>query len=147
MMRQSLGIKAGRCAQPDVAIGSGAVLLAGLPVRRAELAEHAGHRRSRQGSYSITVELPDVATLPQNSPVMVDDVTVGSVSGIEAVQRADGTFYAAVKLSLDKDVKLPANATAKVAQTSLLGSQHIELAPPVDQPAVGEAARRARRSR
>ena len=49
----------------------------------------AGHGR---GSYTITVELPDVATLPQNSPVMVDDVTVGSVSGIEAVQRPDGTL-------------------------------------------------------
>ena len=63
---------------------------------------------------------------------MVDDVTVGSVSGIEAVQRADGTFYAAVQLSLDQNVKLPENATARVAQTSLLGSQHIELAAPVD---------------
>ena len=86
----------------------------------------AGHG---SGSYKITVELPDVATLPQNSPVMVDDVTVGSVSGIEAVQRPDGTFYAAVQLSLDQNVKLPENATATVAQTSLLGSQHVELAP------------------
>ena len=53
-----------------------------------------------------------MATLPQNSPVMVDDVTVGSVSGIDAMQRPDGTFYAAVKLSLDKNVDLPANSTA-----------------------------------
>ena len=59
----------------------------------------AGHGA---GSYTVTVELPDVATLPQNSPVMVDDVTVGSVSGIDAVQRPDGTFYAAVQLSLDE---------------------------------------------
>ena len=79
-----------------------------------------------------------MATLPQNSPVMVDDVTVGSVSGVEAVQRADGSFYAAVKVSLERNVKLPANATAKVAQTSLLGSQHIQLSAPVGQPAVGE---------
>ncbi len=42
------------------------------------------------------------------------------------------------KLSLDTNVKLPANATAKVAQTSLLGSQHIELAAPVGSRAVGE---------
>ena len=71
---------------------------------------------------------------------MVDDVTVGSVSGIDAVQRPDGTFYAAVQLSLDKNVNLPANATATVAQTSLLGSQHIELAAPVDQAPVGKLA-------
>ena len=42
------------------------------------------------GAYQITVELADVATLPQNSPVMVDDVTVGSVAGVEAKQRPDG---------------------------------------------------------
>jgi phospholipid/cholesterol/gamma-HCH transport system substrate-binding protein len=89
------------------------------------------------GAYSITVEMPDVATLPQNSPVMVDDVTVGSVAGISAEQRADGTFYAAVKLALDKNVVLPANATAKVAQTSLLGSMHIDLERPKDKPATG----------
>lgn len=82
------------------------------------------------GAYSITVELADMSTLPQNSPVMVDDVTVGSVAGVAAEQRADGSFYAAVKLALDKNVKLPANSTAKVAQTSLLGSLHIELKAP-----------------
>jgi phospholipid/cholesterol/gamma-HCH transport system substrate-binding protein len=94
----------------------------------------AGHG---SGAYSITVDLPDVATLPQNSPVMVDDVTVGSVSGIQAVQRSDGSFYAAVKLALNKNVVLPANATATVAQTSLLGSMHIDLARPKNKPAVG----------
>ncbi|BBX55102.1 mce related protein [Mycobacterium shottsii] len=92
------------------------------------------------GAYSVTVEMPDVATLPQNSPVMVDEVTVGSVSGINAVQRPDGSFYAAVKLALDKNVVLPANATAKVSQTSLLGSLHIELVAPTDKPAEGRLA-------
>ncbi|BBZ53393.1 hypothetical protein MPHO_03850 [Mycolicibacterium phocaicum] len=86
-----------------------------LPVRWPELAGHAGTQGSA-GSYTITVQLPDVATLPQNSPVMVNDVTVGSVSGLDAVQRPDGTFYAAVKLSINGDVKLPANARAKVSR-------------------------------
>ena len=122
-----------------VAIGSGAVLLAGCSfggLNSLDMPGTAGH--GSRVRTPITVELPDVATLPQNSPVMVDDVTVGSVSGIEAVQRPDGTFYAAVKLSLDGNVDLPENATAKVAQTSLLGSQHIELAPPVDEAGQGK---------
>ena len=68
---------------------------------------------------------------------MVDDVTVGSVSGIDAMQRPDGSFFAAVKLALDRNVVLPANSTARVAQTSLLGSQHVELAAPSNQPPVG----------
>ncbi|KUH74184.1 mammalian cell entry protein [Mycolicibacterium novocastrense] len=121
-----------------VAIPSLAVLLAGCSFGGLNSLNMPGTAGHGAGSYEITVELPDVATLPQNSPVMVDDVTVGSVSGIEAVQRSDGTFYAAVQLSLDGNVNLPENATAKVAQTSLLGSQHIELSSPTDAPGVGQ---------
>jgi len=119
-------------------VTSSAVVLTGCSFGGLNSLNMPGTAGHGSGSYKITVELPDVATLPQNSPVMVDDVTVGSVSGIDAVQRPDGTFYAAVQLSLDKNVNLPANATAKVAQTSLLGSQHIELAPPVGEAGTGK---------
>jgi phospholipid/cholesterol/gamma-HCH transport system substrate-binding protein len=116
---------------------AGSALLAGCQFSGLNSLPMPGTAGHGSGAYEITVELPDVATLPQNSPVMVDDVTVGSVAGIEARQRPDGSFYAAVKLALDKNVVLPANATAKVSQTSLLGSLHIDLARPVDQPATG----------
>ena len=129
-----------RAGARTVALGSGMTLLAGCQFGGLNSLNMPGTAGHGTGSYKITVELPDVATLPQNSPVMVDDVTVGSVSGIDAVQRPDGTFYAVVQLSLDQNVKLPANATAKVAQTSLLGSQHIELAAPVAEPAIGRLA-------
>lgn len=92
------------------------------------------------GSFTVTVELPDVSTLPQNSPVLVDDVTVGSVSGQQVMQRADGTFYAALQLSLSSVVHLPANATVTVGQTSLLGSQHVQLAAPTTEPPTGVLA-------
>ncbi|MDT5249568.1 MAG: phospholipid/cholesterol/gamma-HCH transport system substrate-binding protein, partial [Mycobacterium sp.] len=118
-----------------LALGSGVVLLAGCSFGGLNSMDMPGTAGHGSGSYTITVELPDVTTLPQNSPVMIDDVTVGSVSGIEALQRPDGTFAAAVKLSLDKNVNLPENSSATVAQTSLLGSQHVELKAPVDQPA------------
>ena len=42
-----------------------------------------------------------------------------------------------VTMELNGDVQLPANATAKLGQTSLLGSLHIELAPPTDVPPQG----------
>jgi len=138
MTRKALGMKAGRVTRRTVAIGSGAMLLAGCQFGGLNSLNMPGTQGHGKGSFSITVEVPDVATLPQNSPVMVDDVTVGSVSGIDAVQRPDGTFYAAVKVSLEGDVDLPENSTAKVAQTSLLGSQHIDLAPPVDQAGQGK---------
>jgi len=41
-------------------------------------------------------------------------------------------------MQLNGDVNLPANATAKIGTTSLLGSYHIELAPPKDQPPQGK---------
>ena len=113
------------------ALGSGVLVLAGCQFGGLNSLNMPGTAGHGSGSYTITVELPDVATLPQNSPVLLDDVTIGSVSGIEAVQRPDGTFYAAVQLSLDGDIDLPQNSTATVAQTSLLGSQHVQLAPPV----------------
>lgn len=130
-------LRAPRTAVQTVALGS-VMLLAGCQTAGLNSLALPGTAGHGEGSFSVTVVVPDVATLPQNSPVMIDDVTVGSVSGLEAVQRLDGSFYAAVKLSLDRNVSLPANATAKVAQTSLLGSQHVELAPPSDQPAIGE---------
>ncbi|MGV0746980.1 MCE family protein [Mycolicibacter minnesotensis] len=141
MSVKSLGGALHRVGRRGAVLGAGALMLSGCQfggLNSLNMPGTAGHGR---GSYSITVQLPDVTTLPQNSPVMVDDVTVGSVSGIRAVQQPDGTFYAAVKLSLDGNVHLPANAIAKVAQTSLLGSQHIELAEPTDQPPVGTLAR------
>lgn len=138
MTRKPVSRKAGRAATRTLAIGSGAVLLAGCQFGGLNSLDMPGTAGHGKGSFAITVEVPDVATLPQNSPVLVDDVTVGSVSGIEAVQRPDGSFYAAVKLSLDENVKLPENSTVRVGQTSLLGSQHIALAPPIDQEPVGQ---------
>lgn len=127
-----------RTARRLTAAGCGVLLLAGCSFGGLNSLNMPGTRGHGSGSYTVTVELPDVATLPQNSPVMVDDVTVGSVSGIDAIQRPDGTFYAAVQLSLDPEVQLPANATVRVAQTSLLGSQHVELSAPTGEPGIGK---------
>ncbi|MGZ6777746.1 MAG: MlaD family protein, partial [Mycobacterium sp.] len=95
-MRSLLRLKASRAAVRTVAISSGAALLAGCSFGGLNSLDMPGTAGHGAGAYKITVQLPDVATLPQNSPVMIDDVTVGSVSGINAVQRSDGTFYAAV---------------------------------------------------
>ncbi|CAN5427117.1 MCE family protein [soil metagenome] len=74
--------------------------------------------------YTVQAQLPDVENLQRNSRVRVGDVTVGNVTKIE-----HQGWHALVTMSLNGDVKLPANATATVGQTSLLGSLHIELAP------------------
>ncbi len=74
------------------------------------------------------VEVPNVATLESNSPVMIDDVVVGSV-GKMTVQG----WHADVEISVKPDVAVPANAVATVGQTSLLGSMHLALDPPIGQ--------------
>lgn len=85
------------------------------------------------GSYVIQAQLPDVNNMQQNSRVRVGDVTVGNVIKIERQG-----WHALVTMRIDGDVNLPANATARIGQTSLLGSQHIELAAPTDKPPEGK---------
>src|SRR3979411_1926988 len=79
------------------------------------------------------VEVPNVATLESNSPVMIDDVVVGSV-GKMTVQ----DWHADVEISVKPDVAVPANAVATVGQTSLLGSMHLALNPPLGQAPEGK---------
>lgn len=83
-------------------------------------------------SYTVQAQLPDVVTIQENTRVRVDDVNVGNVTKIELQD-----WHALVTMRINGDVHLPANATAKLGQTSLLGSMHIELAPPRDEPPVG----------
>ena len=85
------------------------------------------------GSFTIQAQLPDVTNLQENSRVRVGDVTVGNVIHVERQ-----AWHALVTLRLAGDVDLPENATAKLGQTSLLGSLHIELAAPTDVPAHGK---------
>jgi phospholipid/cholesterol/gamma-HCH transport system substrate-binding protein len=84
------------------------------------------------GSYTIQAQLPDVDNIERNSRVRVGDVTVGNVTKIERQG-----WHALVTMTINKDVNLPVNATATIGQTSLLGSLHLELAPPTDVPPQG----------
>ena len=86
-----------------------------------------GTQGNGPGAYTIEAQLPDVANIERNSRVRVGDVTVGNVSDIERQG-----WHALVTMTINGNVKLPANATATIGQTSLLGSLHIELAPPKD---------------
>ncbi|NTY63024.1 MCE family protein [Mycolicibacterium chubuense] len=81
------------------------------------------------GSYTVYVQMPDTLALTPNSKVMVADVFVGQVRAITLQN-----WVATLTLSLQNGVELPRNATAKIGQTSLLGTQHVELAPPQQNP-------------
>jgi len=84
------------------------------------------------GATTYHVELANVVTMEPNSPVMIGDVIVGSISKM----RVRG-WHADVEISVKPGTVIPANAVASVGQTSLLGSMHLALNPPLGQPASG----------
>ena len=92
-----------------------------------------GTKGGGPGHYTIQVQMPDVQNLQQNSRVRVNDVTVGNVTKIERQG-----WHALLTMTIDRDVDLPANATATLGQTSVLGSLHIELAAPRGVPPQGK---------
>jgi len=74
-----------------------------------------------------------VSNLVPNAEVKVNDVTVGSVVASEATD-----WHAHLTVALDGVTRLPANATARVGQKSLLGAEYLELSAPTDQPPIGQ---------
>jgi phospholipid/cholesterol/gamma-HCH transport system substrate-binding protein len=76
---------------------------------------------------TIYVQMPDTLALNVNSRVRVADVFVGRVRAITLKN-----WVATLTLDLQPDVKLPQNTLAKIGQTSLLGSQHVQLDAPPD---------------
>jgi len=82
---------------------------------------------SQNGSQTYYVQIPDTLALNTNSRVRVADVFVGTVRKIELKD-----WIPTITLSVEPGIRLPANATAKIGQSSLLGTQHVELAPPAN---------------
>jgi phospholipid/cholesterol/gamma-HCH transport system substrate-binding protein len=85
------------------------------------------------GSFEVQAQMPDISNLQPNARVRVSDVTVGTVTKIERQG-----WHALLTMKLNGDADVPANATIKLGQTSLLGSLHVELAPPKDAPPQGK---------
>ncbi|MCD2192562.1 MCE family protein [Actinomycetospora endophytica] len=77
--------------------------------------------------YDVTALLSNVVDLVPNASVRSNDVPVGVVRDVTLAP--DG-WTAEVKMSVNGDVSLPANAIARLRQTSLLGEKFVELANP-----------------
>jgi len=82
---------------------------------------------SEKGAQTVYVQVPDTLALNVNSRVRVADVFVGTVRKIELKD-----WVPTLTLSVDPAIELPANATAKIGQSSILGTQHVELAAPAN---------------
>lgn len=90
------------------------------------------------GAQIFHVQVANVGTLESNSPVMINDVVVGSISKMTVSTKP--VWHANVDVSVRSDAVVPANAVASVGQTSLLGSMHLQLNPPLGEPPRGRLA-------
>lgn len=86
--------------------------------------------------YSVHVKMDNVYDLVPQSSVKLNDVTVGTVDKI-GFGTDNGRWVADVTLKVNGDTKLPANTTADIQQTSLLGEKFIELVAPPQAQASG----------
>lgn len=107
------------------ATGFGSLYNAPLP-GGAELGAHP---------YRVNVQFADVLDLVPQAAVKVNDVPVGRIENIGL--SADNTT-ADVTLVVNGDVRMPANADARLRQSSLLGEKFVELSPPGREPARGD---------
>ena len=84
--------------------------------------------------YTVTAELDDALSLVPQSAVKVNDVAVGRVTRIEL----GGEDWAArVTMKINGKVRLPADAGARLEQSSLLGEKYVQLVAPAEETAAG----------
>ncbi|MFD3729923.1 MlaD family protein [Streptomyces sp. NPDC058632] len=84
--------------------------------------------------YTVTAELHDVLSLVPQSAVKVNDVAVGRVT---AVDLGHDDWSARVTLRINGDVRLPADSTARLEQSSLLGEKYVQLVAPARRSGAG----------
>ncbi|MBK5307917.1 MAG: MCE family protein [Frankiaceae bacterium] len=83
-------------------------------------------------TFTVSVQFADALDLVPYSAVKVNDATVGHVKRVALENR-----HAVVVCQLLDSVRLPANAVARVSQTSLLGEKFVEIHAPTTEPARG----------
>jgi phospholipid/cholesterol/gamma-HCH transport system substrate-binding protein len=115
------------------ALGAGLLLLSGCGFRGAYSFNLPGGADVGDQPYTVQIQFADVLDLVPQSGVRVADVPVGRVTAI----KLQDDWTAVVTVTVNGDVDLPANATAAIQQSSLLGEKYVELAAPTGQTAQG----------
>ncbi len=95
----------------------------------ANLPGSVGGPFSGDKTYTLDVYFQDVLDLVPQSAVKVDDVTVGAVESVDLVND-HGVYRAKVRCKIKTNTQLPANTTAVLDETSLLGEKFVALVPP-----------------
>ncbi|MEV5572523.1 MCE family protein [Spirillospora sp. NPDC052269] len=106
---------------------SAVVLAAGCSQVSVEQLPLPGGASLGSHPYTVHVQLQNALNLVPQAAVRVNDVPVGRVKKITLPNNA---WYADATVLINGDVKLPANATANLEQSSLLGEKYIKIAAP-----------------
>ena len=81
---------------------------------------------SGAGAYELTARFGEAGGIQPGAKVTVSGVKVGSVSSVVIDPK---TFLAVMKITVQGDVKLPSDSSAKITSDGLLGGAHIAIAP------------------
>ncbi|PWE17318.1 outer membrane lipid asymmetry maintenance protein MlaD [Marinicauda salina] len=76
--------------------------------------------------YQLTARFNTIGDLARGAEVRVAGVPVGAVSAIELDAQ---TYFARTALTIRSDVEIPADSTAKIATSGLLGGAYVEIEP------------------
>ena len=106
----------------------GAIVLL-TAVAFVSLAYEAANIRGTDG-YEIEAEFGATGGLSVGDDVRIAGIKVGRISR----QELDPVTYAArIVMSLDEQIQIPADSSARITAASLLGGNHLELIPGADE--------------
>jgi phospholipid/cholesterol/gamma-HCH transport system substrate-binding protein len=80
----------------------------------------------RGSTYMLSARFDDIGGLKVRAPIKSAGVTVGRVKSITLDGRS---FQGYVTMELDSDVQFPADTSAKILTSGLLGDQYVGLSP------------------
>ncbi|HEY3736676.1 MAG TPA: MCE family protein [Jatrophihabitans sp.] len=122
-------------------VAAAALALAGCGFHGLYSVSLPGGAKLGSHPYKVVIYFTDVLDLVPQSSVKVNDVEVGKVTDIRLSRAGDNSgdprtngWAARVTVEVNGDVDLPANATALVKMTSLLGEKYIALQQPGSNP-------------
>ncbi len=80
--------------------------------------------------YHLTAKFDNADGIEAGSDVKISGVKIGSVENYILDQE---NYRAIVQITVDKDVKLPSDSSAKIVSSGLLGSKYLEITPGSDE--------------
>ncbi|WP_029007196.1 outer membrane lipid asymmetry maintenance protein MlaD [Azospirillum halopraeferens] len=80
----------------------------------------------RIDGYEVSAAFSSITGLQSGADVRISGVKVGTVTGLTL---DPNTYQAVVRMTVDRDIKLPADTAAVIASESLLGGKFLSLEP------------------